>query len=223
MTNIPKIIRSKRKTIALVIQPNGELLVRAPRRATKKQIDAMVAEHADWIAKKQAKAIAALAAFAPRQFLAGETFPFLGENYALQLINRKKPIFALNGNFQLAQSAVGQAEQLFEKWYKKQARQLFTDRVEFYSGEYGFEYVKIRLSSARTRWGSCSAKGTLSLTWRLVMAPIDIVDYVVVHELSHLREHNHSKRFWAQVGAILPDYKIRRKWLKEKGRGLHWP
>jgi len=223
MSPIPKIIRSNRKTIALVIQPNGDLLVRAPKRATKKQIDEMVAEHANWIAKKQAKAIAAQAAYAPHQFLGGESFSFLGENYSLQFVMNKKPIFDLNGNFHLAQSARGRAEQIFEKWYKQQARQIFTDRVEFYAGEYGFDFTKIRLSSARTRWGSCSAKGTISLTWKLVMAPIEIIDYVVVHELSHLREHNHSKKFWAQVGAILPDYKARRKWLKDNGRSFHWP
>ena len=219
----PKIIRSKRKTIALIIQPDGELLVRAPQRATKKQINEMVDQHVDWIAKKQAKARAAQKAFAPRQFIEGEKFPFLGEIYTLQLVKNVKPILDLNGDFQLAQSAMGQAELIFEKWYKGQARKVFLDRVEFYSSEYGFNYSKLRLSSARTRWGSCSSKGTLSLTWRLVMAPMKIIDYVVVHELSHLREHNHSSKFWAQVGAILPDYKARRKWLKENGRNYHWP
>jgi predicted metal-dependent hydrolase len=133
MPIISKIIRSKRKTIALVIQPNGDLLVRAPQRATKKQINAMVDEHAKWIAKKQAKAIAAQAVFAPHQFRAGESFSFLGENYSLQFVRKEKPIFDLNGNFQLAQSANGQAEQIFEKWYKQQARRVFTDRIEFYA------------------------------------------------------------------------------------------
>ena len=223
MPQISNIIRSKRKTIALVIQPNGDLLVRAPQRATLKQINTMVDEHANWIAKKQAKALAAQAAYAPHQFLAGEIFSFLGENYPLQYISQKRPVFELNGNFQMAQSARGQARQIFEKWYKVQARQVFTDRIGYFAGEYGFEYGKLRLSSARTRWGSCSAKGTISLTWRLVMAPMEIIDYVVVHELSHLREHNHSRNFWAQVGAILPDYKRRRKWMKENGRNYHWP
>ncbi len=223
MPLISKIIRSKRKTIALVIQPNGELLVRAPQRATKKQINEMVDQHIDWIAKKQAKARAAQRAYAPRQFIEGEKFPFLGEFYSLQLVKNDQPRLDLNGDFQLAQSGLGQAEQIFEQWYQGQARKVFKDRVEFYSSEYGFDYSKLRLSSARTRWGSCSSKGTLSLTWKLVMAPLKIVDYVVVHELSHLREHNHSSKFWAQVGAILPDYKTRRKWLKENGRSFHWP
>ncbi|NOY98925.1 MAG: M48 family metallopeptidase [Chloroflexi bacterium] len=219
----PKIIRSRRKTIALVVQPNGELLVRAPQRATLKQITAMVAQHADWIARKQAQVLAARAAFAPRQFVAGEKFPFLGESYSLQLVNAESPVLDLNGSFQLARSALGRAEQVFERWYRRQARQVFTGRVGFYAGKYGFDYARVRISSARTRWGSCSPKGSLNFTWRLVMAPPEIVDYVVVHELSHLREHNHSKAFWTQVEAILPDYRARRKWLRENGGLFHWP
>ena len=98
---------------------------------------------------------------------------------------------------------------------------MLTERVEFFAHAQGFKVKKIRISSARTRWGSCSAKGTLSFTWRLVMAPPDVIDYVVVHELCHLKELNHSKAFWAQVEAILPDYKTRRKWLKDNGAKLH--
>ncbi len=223
MPPTPKIIRSKRKTIALVIQPNGELLIRAPKRATKKQINAMLTQHADWVAKNQAKARAAQIAFAPRQFVDDEKFPFLGENYSLKIVKTKTPALELNGDFRLAESVQGQAEKIFEKWYKQQARTIFTERVEFYAGKHGFEYAKVKLSSARTRWGSCSFKGNINLTWRLAMAPIKIVDYVVVHELSHLREHNHSKAFWAQVAGILPDYRSRRKWLKENGKRFHFP
>jgi predicted metal-dependent hydrolase len=86
--------------------------------------------------------------------------------------------------------------------------------------EYGFREMKVRISSARTRWGSCSQKGNLSFTWRLVMAPPDVIDYVVVHELCHTREMNHSRSFWEQVEAILPDFRQRRRWLKEYGKLL---
>ncbi|MBT3187525.1 MAG: M48 family metallopeptidase [Anaerolineae bacterium] len=223
MPSTPKIIRSKRKTIALVIQPNGELLIRAPKRATRKQIDAMLKQHANWITKKQAKAKAAQIDFSPRQFVGGEEFPFLGEDYSLKIVKAKKPVLALSGDFQLSEASLGKAESIFERWYKGEARAIFTERVEFYAQKYDFDYAKIKLSSARTRWGSCSSKGNLNLTWRLVMAPMKIVDYVIVHELSHLREHNHSKTFWAQVEAILPDYKSRRKWLKGNGRRFHFP
>jgi len=93
-------------------------------------------------------------------------------------------------------------------------------RVSYYAKKYGFEVKKIRISSARTRWGSCSTRGTLSFTWRLILAPQDVVDYVVVHELCHLRELNHSKNYWALVEEIMPDYKVRRAWLKKHGGTL---
>ena len=217
-----KIIRSKRKTIALVVQPDGELLVRAPQRATRKQIDAMLKKHANWIARKQAEALARPAPKPAHQFSAGERFFFLGEEYTLQFVDDKKPLLHLDGNFQLSNAARAEAKSLFEKWYKTEARRIFNERVAFYAQKYGFDVKKVKLSSARTRWGSCSSKGYINLTWRLVMAPMPIIDYVVVHELCHLREANHSAAFWAQVAALMPDYKERRKWLKEHAHLFRW-
>jgi predicted metal-dependent hydrolase len=78
----------------------------------------------------------------------------------------------------------------------------------------------VRISSARTRWGSCSSRGSLSFTWRLVMAPVEVVDYVIVHELAHLRVHNHSPEFWKEVARLMPDYAQRKQWLKDNGRLL---
>mgnify|MGYP002713120298 CR=1 FL=1 len=218
----PKIIRSKRKTIALVVQPDGELLVRAPQRATRKQINAMLEMHADWIAKKQAEAKVRAAKNPQHQFAAGEHFFFLGQSYALEIVAVEKPVLRLNGGFQLARSAQGKAKVVFEQWYKKEARAIFNERVAYFAKMYGFDVKKVKLSSARTRWGSCSSKGYVNLTWRLVMAPLEIIDYVVVHELCHLREANHSSAFWAQVAALMPDYKARRKWLKENGHLFRW-
>ena len=224
MPTVDKIIRSKRKTIALIIQPNGDLIIRAPKRAKKREINALVKKHADWIVKKQAEALKKQAAFAPHQFIEGEEFFFLGKSYALQYTGAKKSILRLWGEkLQIANSAQEKAEFVIEKWYKKEARQIFTKRVNFYAEKYGFEYNKLKLSSAKRRWGSCSSIGNINLTWRLVMMPQEIIDYVIVHELCHLREQNHSRAFWAQVEAILPDYKKRRKWLKENGRGFHFP
>lgn len=218
----PKIIRSKRKTIALVVQPDGELLVRAPQRATRKQIDAMLIKHADWIAKKQAEAKARQAVDPLRQFTNGESFFFLGQAYQLEFVSGQKPALRLNGQFQLLKAKQKDAKILFEHWYKKEARAIFNERVALYAKEYGFDVKQVKLSSARTRWGSCSSKGYINLTWRLVMAPLEIIDYVVVHELCHLRQANHSKAFWDEVASLMPDYKKRRKWLKENGHHFRW-
>jgi predicted metal-dependent hydrolase len=92
--------------------------------------------------------------------------------------------------------------------------------VNLYAAQYGLRYEKIRITSAQTRWGSCSPKGTLSFTWRLVMAPLEVIDYVVIHELAHLRVKNHSKTFWAEVESMLPDYTRHVAWLRKNGKFL---
>lgn len=104
-----------------------------------------------------------------------------------------------------------------EKLYREKARKRITERVSYFAEKMGVTYTSIRIGSARTRWGSCSARGGLNFQWKLILMPPEILDYVVVHELAHRIEMNHSPRFWAQVEKILPDYRQRRQWLKENG------
>jgi len=95
--------------------------------------------------------------------------------------------------------------------------QVITERVQWYAAKHGLEYKQVKITSARTRWGSCNSRGTLSFSWRLVMAPVPVIDYVVVHELAHTVEKNHSKKFWAKVQIIMPDYQNRIEWLDKNG------
>lgn len=104
--------------------------------------------------------------------------------------------------------------------HKKYARKIFAARVAAFQPLTGGEYTSITIRDQKTRWGSCSGRGTLSFNWRLILAPPEILDYVVVHELCHLTHMNHSKEFWGLVGKVIPDYKERRKWLKENGHTL---
>jgi predicted metal-dependent hydrolase len=109
---------------------------------------------------------------------------------------------------------------VFTQWYKEQAYEVIEKRVNVFSYQYGFSPRQVKISSARTRWGSCSPNGTLNFSWRLVMAPLEVIDYVVVHELAHLHVKDHSSRFWQEVEKIMPDYKDRRKWLRIHGEKL---
>ena len=218
MIQINKLVRSKRKTLSLIVENDGTLTVRAPLRLKEADIQRFIEAKADWIKRKQANI--RKIAVTPRQYVDGDTFLYLGKEISLRLVPDRKPALVLDGVFKLAKSAQPRAESVFEVWYKEQARAVLAVRVDFFSRKYGFEVEKIRISSARTRWGSCSAKKTLSFTWRVVMAPPEVIDYVVVHELCHLRELNHSRSFWAQVEAILPGYKSTRKWLKHNGAKL---
>jgi predicted metal-dependent hydrolase len=213
---IHQIVHSKRKTLALIVRNDGSLVVRAPLRASNSTIREFVERHASWIKKKQADALAVVPPM-PRQYVAGELFPYLGNHYPLEILKSQKESLRLEASFKLAESAQGNAARVFERWYREEARRILQERVTFFASEYDLQYRKIGITSARTRWGSCSADGALNFSWRLIMAPMDAVDYVVVHELVHTVFHNHSKRFWDRVGTIMPDYIERRKLLRSNG------
>lgn len=217
---ISKIIHTRRKTIALIIERDGSLIVRAPLRVSDKAILRMVEQKKDWIRAKQAQIRARGPVYTPRQYASGEIFWYLGKTYPLEVVAARSPALSLDGSFKLSSRALSKAPLVFKHWYRKQAASILAERVQWYATRYGFAYHKIRISSAKTRWGSCSSKGTLSFAWRLVMAPLPVIDYVVVHELVHLHVKNHSKEFWGQVQEIMPDYKQKVKWLKENGRLL---
>ena len=223
-----QIIRSRRKTLALYIQPDGQVLVRAPLRLSQAYIDAFVQDKAAWIRLKQDEIRrqserCGRHAGLPHRFETGERFLYLGETYPLELVERQSQPLLLDRAFELKRSSQGQALGVFETWYKVQARATFTIRLNELSAQTGLHYARLRLSSARTRWGSCSPTGTISLNWRLVMAPPAVIDYVIIHELAHLKEKNHSARYWARVEQLLPGYRSLRAWLKSNGDCLAWP
>lgn len=210
---IDEFIRAKRRTVSIQIRPDGKVIVRAPLRVAEKVVRAFVESKADWILRKKAEA-AAHAPAPARTFRDGERFLLLGREIPLRVVPGQRAALTLQDDFLLSSKAVAQAATVFEKWYKAYALKLLTERVALYAAQHGFQPKRIRISSARTRWGSCSTSGTLSFTWRLVMAPLEVVDYVVIHELVHLKVHNHSKTFWDSVAALMPDYKRRMNWLK---------
>ena len=216
---IDEFIRARRRTISIQVRPDGRVIVRAPLRAAEKVVRAFVESKAAWIARKKAEA-ARRAPVAAKQFKDGERFPLLGRQIPLRVVSGQRVALSLVGEaFILSQKALPKAAQVFEKWYKVYALKILTERVNWYAARHGFAPGRIRISSARTRWGSCSSRGTLSFTWRLVMAPLEVVDYVVVHELVHLQVKNHSRVFWDHVAALMPDYQRHIAWLKSN---RHW-
>jgi len=217
---IDQIIRTKRKSIALIVEPNGRLVVRAPMRISDADIKHLVKQKERWIREKQKRVKDKSTQSKPKVYMDGEEFLYLGKSYNLKIVADLNPALVLSRKFYLSRRALPKAESVFTEWYREQARAVISERVELYAARHGFTYRKIRITSARTRWGSCSSMGNLNFTWRLVMAPPEVIDYVVVHELAHLRVNNHSKEFWKQVERIMPDYKQRLKWLKENGQKL---
>jgi predicted metal-dependent hydrolase len=220
MPEITKIIRTKRRTIALVIERDGSLIVRAPLRTSEKTIRELVQQKADWITRGQQK----MRQNQPRehQFREGDTLPLLGQQHPIKIVPRQRASLNLeNGEFRLAEKAQPRAREAFALWYKQTAAILLPARLEALAKKHNLGPKKVRISSARTRWGSCSTSGTISLTWRLVMAPPEVIDYVIVHELAHIKHPNHSKDFWDTVAALMPDYKKHINWLKQHGQSLN--
>jgi hypothetical protein len=223
-----QLIRSARRSISIQVLADGSLVVRAPLRLPAGYLERLLSEKTAWIHQKQAEAgqrrLPGLGEpGGKRRFEAGQTFPFLGQDYPLEIVERQAVPLRLEGGFRLQRAALDQATETFEAWYRAQARAWFTRRLGELAARHGFQYSRMRLSSARTRWGSCSSRGTISLNWRLVLAPPEIVDYVILHELAHLRTPNHSKDFWRLVESLCPEYQQHRKWLKANTARLSWP
>lgn len=212
---IHKIIRSRRRSVALEITPNAQLVVRMPRYASVSEVKKFIWEKRDWIEKKLQEASERRKKHVPKKFVSGEKFYYLGDQYEFFTNNNASPKLKFNAGFHLSEKSLNKARTLFVNWYKKQAKLNVSKRVEWYANLHKLKYINIKITSAERRFGSCTSQGNLNFTWRLMLLPLKIVDYVVVHELAHLVHHNHSKRFWAQVEKMLPDYKERRKWLKK--------
>jgi predicted metal-dependent hydrolase len=211
-------IRSKRRTISIEIKREGTVLVRAPNHAGEKFIRAFIEKHRLWIEKKLRRLEEN--ASPPREFREGETFLYLGTPRNLRFVDNGGPLLDFDGEFLLSGNARERARDIFIDWYRKQASETIVDRVARYAALAGESYGKIKITGAGGRWGSCGTRGNLNFSWRLIMAPLEVVDYVVAHEIAHLAEKNHSKRFWLRVSALYPEYRAMKKWLRDHGHTL---
>ena len=221
--------RGKRRTIGLSVGPEG-LSVRAPRWTPLGEVEAMLHERAQWVLDKlqQARARADDLAQARTVWTDGALFDFLGQR--VQLVLDPAHGFAQVGavlepgtgdetarlRLGLAHNAVeAQIRDAAQAWLMRQAKRVFAERLDHFAPQLGVRYQKLRLSSAGTRWGSASADGCIRLNWRLIHLKMEMVDYVVVHELSHLRHMDHSPQFWEVVASVMPDHQQRRRALRQ--------
>lgn len=215
--NIEKIIRSKRKSFSIEIDDSGKILLRVPINASDIVINDFVKRHYIWIEKKLNEIENREIKYQPKKFFDGEKFLYLGKFYNLNIVKNQRISLIFENEFYLSKKHISNAHEIFKNFYKKMAKEIIMERVKFYANKYSFKYNKIKITSANKRWGSCTSKGNLNFSYRLIMAPLEIVDYVVVHELVHLIDKTHKKSFYNKVEKILPDYKERKKWLNKNG------
>jgi predicted metal-dependent hydrolase len=213
---VPYILRrATRRTIGLSIDHRG-LRVGAPRRTSLAEVEALIFRHAEWVTQK-------LDDWRTRRrpellkISDGMSLPLLGQPLLIRLArgaNRALWNEQAAPVLNLLLRAPADAERVLEKALREKARQLFAERLTQYAAAMGLQEPPLTLSSARTRWGSCSLKSGIRLNWRLIHFPLAVLDYVVIHELAHLRQMNHSPRFWAVVAAACPSYRTQREQLK---------
>jgi predicted metal-dependent hydrolase len=220
------LIRSKkrRRTISLHIKEDGRIVIQAPYNTPKWEIDKFIKEKQSWILKKISEKEKRVKEV-EKAFLPGEKFPYLGEWYSLEMqeFSNKEPHLKLSfGKFILHKDHREGAKDLFIQWYKKEAKEKVFGRINYYSQRLHLFPKAVKITSAKSRWGSCSRDNRLSFSWRIIMASLTVIDYILIHELAHIREKNHSKRYWTYVESIFPDYRKHRLWLKENGHLLQF-
>ena len=207
--------------MGLQVTHDAQLVVRAPQRMSVETVHKLVRQKLPWILRKQRFAREHYLPATPRIFVSGEKFLYLGEAYELFVVpGAYGPLVFNKKGFFLHEGCIPLAQWLFRDWYREQATEFLSPRIRHYAGMIGACYSRIGISNARGRWGSCSSRGVLNFSWRLMMAPREVVDYVVVHEVVHLEELNHSKRFWQKVKALAPDYLQAKRWLERHQRPL---
>ncbi len=205
-----RLIRSDRRTLSISIDREGALVVRAPKRMGQAEIEAFLVKKQQWIAQKQAAARRAAEMIPP--LCEGAAFPFWGETLTIAFGDVKKAV-RKDGCLWLPKA--GEAAQHARKWRLEQAGTLIVPRVEYWAAQTGLQPSRIAFGNAQTRWGSMNVRTrSLRLNAALVHCPQDIVDYVIVHELVHIIQPDHSAAFHAAVRRILPDADRRRAALK---------
>lgn len=218
--SIEKIIRTKRKSVSLELTEEGRLIVRAPIDLSEEAIFEVIRKHSKWIERHLKEIEARDPKALPKEFVSGEGLLYLGRYYKLFIVDSQEEPLKFENGFYMSRSALPDAKRVFIDWYKKAAQLKIAERVNLWANKAGYKYNKVNITDALKRWGSCSPNGNLNFSWRLIMAPLPVLDYVIVHELVHLVEKNHRKTFWIKVKLLMPDYEKYKDWLKINGHLL---
>jgi Predicted metal-dependent hydrolase len=220
------LIRCARKSIGIKITPEKGVEVRVPHNITVKAVQQIIEEKAEWIQKKT-ELVNEKASLRPKHdFKTGEEILLLGEKYSLVIepaLQKKEEHIAIKENkiyLQVYNPSKEYIKTYLINWYKSLAKEYLTKKTFHYSEKVQVTFETVKITNPSKRWGSCTSKGNINYNWRIIMAPEEMIDYLVVHELAHRKEMNHSKRFYEILKSIMPDYKNREKWLKTNGVAL---
>lgn len=214
MDNVTIVRSRKRSSVGIQVNHDTSVTVTIPYFFPKLFVNRILKEKEDWIKQKQ------LIIASRNAQQAGDEYWYLGKTYKLVLGNTQKDLVEISDKLYIGTTNQKFVKTYLESWYKQQARKIIIPRVQQYAKLSGAVYRSINITTAETRWGSCSSQKTLNFNWKLVMAPLAVIDYVVCHELAHLKELNHSRDFWETVRKMYPLYREHRTWLKRNGDRL---
>ncbi|HVA96702.1 MAG TPA: SprT family zinc-dependent metalloprotease [Candidatus Acidoferrales bacterium] len=217
MENVTIVRSSKRKSVGIQVLPDASVKVTIPYFIPKFYVSKILKDKADWIQSARQKMLARKAVSVEKK---KGHYLFLGKEYQLAERPGQKEMIEVGDYLYVGSANEKFVQKYLVSWYKQQARKIIVERVNHYAKIAGLSFRSVSITTAETRWGSCSSNKTLNFNWKLVMAPITVIDYVVTHELAHLTELNHSKDFWETVRKMYPLYREYRTWLRRHGHTL---
>jgi predicted metal-dependent hydrolase len=212
-----EVLRTGRKKSASV-QLDGNLVkVSVPQTLSDKRVRDLITQRTPWI-KSKLRELSERPKFKPKEYVSGETFPYLGKNYRLKVLQGDDCLVRLkNGRFiaTISNSDEPQSlvQELLSEWYRNHAEMRLREKTERLAKIVDVAPRSVAIKTYKSRWGSCSARGDITYNWKIILAPHRIVDYVVIHELCHLIEHNHSNRYWKHVERYVPNWRDCKDWL----------
>lgn len=199
---------------------NGQVEVLAPKSLNDQEIEILVNKKYYRIEKMRAEFRILNESRRQHESVSGETFQYLGRNFRLEFDVKHSALVLKNGQFRISRRAQDEVYFAFVNFYKDKGKKKLNERVTIYASRMGLPYRLVRIMDLKTRWASCNDHGDLNFHWKIMMAPIQILDYIVVHEIAHLKHPKHTEAFWGLVDRILPDYRERKEWLRMNGAGM---
>ncbi|HLR35929.1 MAG TPA: SprT family zinc-dependent metalloprotease [Tissierellales bacterium] len=212
-----------RKTLEIGIEPPDNIRVRAPKYLTDKEVLKIVKSKGKWITQKLFELKDVEYIKREKEYVNGESFMYLGRNYSLEIIENsdinKPKVKLYQSKFYIETNTKDESKlkEAMELWYREKTLEKIMEKIEYFQPYFNVEPNSIKVKEQKKRWGSCNSNRDLMFNWRCSMAPSNVLDYIVVHEMCHMVHLNHSKNFWALVESIIPDYRKRKEWLKNHG------
>ena len=215
-----ELVRSNRKSIGITIERDAQVVVNAPIDLDKQTIEKHIHKKRFWIWEKLAIKKDSLENIVQKQFVTGESFSYLGRNYRLKIVNDNSELKLKNGWFVLGEKKQKKAKEIFKAWYSEHLKTKIDERLKIICEKANIKRPDFRIMELGFRWGSCTKEGVLNFNYKIALAPIGIIDYIIVHELVHLKIHIHNEKFWKEVSRMMPNYLEKKEWLRKEGYRL---